>query len=170
MNKPSLVNVVTKFFFALVILVGSTVSAAREIKSKEYVQKTTLVSRYTGGTFSTASFSFRHSSHDLELTKNNMEIIFEGREDSQDFFAVNLAVDDNSVIYDLGETSCKKVKASAAAKAIPATSVLVKQGHCYLTINKDNSGRIKTLFRVAKHTKSVSVKIDEIKVLENYSM
>lgn len=157
-------------FFALSILASSTMNTAQAIEATDFKTEVTLISRFTGGNFSTASFSFRHSSQDLEVTENNMEILFEGRDDSDDYFSVSMAVDDTSVIYDLGATSCKEAKRTDTSKFVPALTALVKTGHCYLTVNNDNSGRIVTMFQVAEHKKSISVTINEIEVLNNYSI
>ena len=46
------------------------------------------------------------------------------------------------------------------------SKALVQQGHCYLTYNSDEDGRVVTLFHVKEHTKSKSVVIDEIEVLD----
>lgn len=143
----------------------------------------TLVSRYTGGDYHTAAYSFRWMTQDENTTRNNYEILFEGREDLADTFEVNMVVDDNSLIYDLGERSCQNIKSTYPEERqrrplvwlgysevspddlTPAKSALVKQGHCYLSYNNDEDGRVVTLFHVKSHEKSKSVTLDEIEVL-----
>ena len=144
----------------------------------------TLISRYTGGTYTTATYSFRHLSQDVNVTRNNMEILFEGREDfTEDYFGVNMVVDDHSFIYDLGKRSCASIQSStpdlrksrplvwlAYSDADPSqltavTRVNVNVGHCYLAYNNDEDGRVVTLFNVKSHVKSKSVTIHEIEVL-----
>jgi len=144
-----------------------------------------LISRYTGGDYTTATYSFRHLTRDnVDLTRHNWEILFEAREDFEDFFTVTMVVDDNSFIYDLGNKSCASLKSDypEARKTRPLTWLAysearpsgktaqshakVQLGHCYLTFNNDSEGRVIALFRVVAHEKSKRVKIDEIEVLE----
>jgi hypothetical protein len=184
MKKHNLKNMTATLFFTLAFLVCSTVSTAKAIENTITKTDATLTSRYTGGTFATASYSFKTSSQDIEITKNNMEVLFEAREDFKDFFSVSMAVDDISVIYDLGDTSCKEINSTKPqlrtkkplewlassdanpANLFPTLIAEVKKGHCYLTVNKDDSGRVVALFHVADHNKSFSVRINEIEVLE----
>lgn len=185
MKKLNLKNTTATLFFTLVTLGCSLVSTASIMDNTPEKTEVTLTSRYTGGDYLTASYSFRFSSQDIEVTQNNMEIIFEGREDFNDYFSVSMAADDNSLIYDLGEKSCKNIKSTNPelrkqnplvwlanseanpSKLVPAITALVKKGHCYLVVNNDETGRVITLFRVAKHNKSFSVKLNEVEVLEN---
>lgn len=144
-----------------------------------------LISRYTGGDYTTATYSFRHQTRDnVDLTRGNWEILFEARDSIEDFFKVNTVVDDNSFIYDLGNRSCAAIKSShpeirktrplvwlsasdaAPNNKTPQTQVKVQVGHCYLTYNNDSDGRVVALFRVAHHEKSKRVLIDEIEVLD----
>ncbi len=143
----------------------------------------TLVSRYTGGDYVSASYSFRHLSQDVELTRNNWEVLFEGREDFEDYFQVNTVVDDNSFIYDLGQKSCADIKSSypgdrksrplvwlaysdaSPSDLVPTSKAKVQVGHCYLTYNNDEDGRVVALFHVKSHEKSRTVTLDEIEVL-----
>ena len=143
----------------------------------------TLISRYTGGDYVTASYSFRYLTQDVAKTRNNWEILFEARADIEDYFAVNMVVDDNSFIYDLGQKSCADIKSSYPAERKsrplvwlgysdadpsnlePAKQAKVQIGHCYLTYNNDEDGRVVSLFHVQAHEKSKTVTIDEIEVL-----
>lgn len=80
----------------------------------------TLISRYNGGTYASASYSFRFSSQDEQVTRNEVEILFEGRQDfSADYFQVDTVTDDNSFIYDLGEKSCKDIKPNPVVDETP---------------------------------------------------
>lgn len=157
---------------------GSTARALASITSP-----VTLVSRYTGGDYGTATYSFRYLSQDVNQTHNNWELLFEGRADFEDYFAVNTVVDDNSFIYDLGQKSCADIKSSypsdrkdrplvwlAYSDADPSNleptrEAKVQVGHCYLTYNNDEDGRVVSLFHVQSHEKSKTVTIDEIEVL-----
>ncbi|AZZ38124.1 hypothetical protein CIK05_15385 [Bdellovibrio sp. qaytius] len=176
MKQQDLKNITASLFFALTTLGCSMVSSALGMEittvKSELVNDVTLTSRYTGGDFSTASYSFKFLSHDLEITDNNMDLIFEAREDFKDFFSVNMSVDDNSLIYDLGEKSCATLSKAEtdASKLTPAITAEIKKGHCYLTDNNDESGRVVTVFHVAEHKKSFSVKINEIKVLKQVNL
>jgi hypothetical protein len=143
-----------------------------------------LVSRYTGGDYHTAAYSFRWMSQDENITRNNYEVLFEAREDFADYFRVNTVVDDNSSIYDLGERSCQDIQSStpderksrplvwlayseaSPADLTPAKTALVQQGHCYLTYNSDEDGRVVTLFHVKAHEKSKTVTLDQVEVLD----
>lgn len=141
----------------------------------------TLISRYTGGDYQTASYSFRHMSQDINVTRNNMEVLFEAREDFEDYFRVDTVVDDNSFIYDLGKRNCNDISSpfprtnslgwlaysdADPSKLNPAKTAPVKVGHCYLTYNNDNKGRVVVLFRVKAHEKSKTAIIDQIDVVD----
>lgn len=143
-----------------------------------------LISRYTGGDYVTAAYSFRYLTQDVSKTRNNWELLFEAREDFEDYFAVNTVVDDNSFIYDLGQKSCADIKSAypedrqnrplvwlAYSDADPSNleptrQAKVQVGHCYLTYNNDEDGRVVSLFHVQAHEKSRTVTIDEIEVLD----
>lgn len=145
----------------------------------------TLTSRYTGGTYTTAAYSFRFMSQDENQTRDNWEILFEAREDFADYFEVNTVVDDNSFIYDLGERSCSSIKSStpderknrplvwlaysdvSPSDMEPKKTALVQVGHCYLTYNNDDDGRVVALFHVKEHVKSKTVTIDEVERLDD---
>lgn len=156
------------------------------IASISHASEATLTSRYTGGDYTTATYSFRFMSQDINVTKNNVEILFEGRADfEKDYFVVNTVVDDNNLIYDLGEKSCADISSSYPAfrqsrplvwlgysEASPLNKIGTKTapvtvGHCYLAYNNDESGRVVTLFHVASAEKNKSVTINEIEVLNS---
>lgn len=159
------------------------VQSASQSMSPQAPKEVTLISRYTGGTYETATYSFKHLSQDVELTRNNWEILFEAPEDLKDYFQVNMVVDDNSFIYDLGKRSCLDIQSEypgdrkkrplvwlAYSDADPSDlepmqTVQVQEGHCYLTYNNDEDGRVVALFHVKSHVKSKTVTIDEIEVL-----
>lgn len=144
----------------------------------------TLESRYTIGDYTTATYSFMHLTRDnVNLTKNNWEILFEARRDFNDYFSVNTVVDDNSFIYDLGKRSCKSIKSTYSrgrnrrplvwlaysdadpSDLTPKKRVEVKTGHCYLAYNNDEDGRVVSLFNVKDHKENETVTINEIEVL-----
>ena len=177
---------------ALLVLTLSTVacSAANQSHSSQNgpLSKNStdvkLTSRYTDGDYVSASFSFRYLSQDVQLTKNNWEILFEAREDFADYFQVNTVVDDNSYIYDLGEKSCNDIYSSYPAERMSRPLVWlaysdadpsnlngtrtakVQVGHCYLTYNNDSDGRVVALFHVKSHEKNKTVMLNEIEVLD----
>ena len=144
-----------------------------------------MKSRYDGvGDYeSTATYSFRFMTHDVEITRNNWDLLFEARKDfKQDHFSVNTVVDDESFIWALksGETGCEKVdpceieKQRLFAKENPSKSKQnselakadVKNGQCYLVVSKDGDGEITALFEVKDPVKAISTKIHKIKVLD----
>lgn len=170
-----------KFIVTLTLALSSLANADVNMADKEV----TLTSRYTGGTYTTAAYSFKFLSQNAEQTRNNWEILFEGRADfKQDFFQTNTVVDDNSFIYDLGKKSCAEIQSSypedrknrplvwlAYSEASPSNlqptkTAPVEVDHCYLTYNNDENGRVVTLFHVSAHVKSKSVTINEIEVLD----
>ena len=81
-----------------------------------------------------------------------------------DTFDVDTVVDDNSLIYDLGEKSCLDIQSSTPRSAKddpwygsairtptpadlePKKSAKVQLNHCYLTFNNDSEGRVIALF------------------------
>ncbi len=143
-----------------------------------------LVSRYHGGTYISASYSFRFLNQDLQQANNNWEILFEARGDFEDYFQVNTVADDNSFIFDLGKKTCHDIVSRCPAdrksrplvwlgyseanpsSLTPATTAKVQIGHCYLTYNNDENGRVVSLFHVSDHEKSKTVTINEIEVLD----
>lgn len=142
-----------------------------------------MISRYGGlGSYeTTATYSFRFMTHDVNLTRNNWDMIFEARADFQkDFFNANTVTDDNSFIFTLksGEKGCAKVDPCEVEKLLhlAATKVRkdtrdeydradVKVGQCYLLVSQDSDGAINVSFEVKEHVKSATVNIGQIKVI-----
>lgn len=169
----------------LLILVSSN-NFAYSQTCNEKQDEIKLISRYIqGGNYNTATYSFKHMSQDINVTRNNNEILFEAREDFEDYFDTNTVVDDTSYIFDLGKKSCKDIKSAypedrklrplvwlGYSDASPGnvksanSKANVKVGHCYLAYNNDEDGRVVTLFHVKNHIKSQSVTLDEIEVLD----
>lgn len=144
-----------------------------------------LESRYTIGNYTTATYSFMHTTRDdVSLTKNNWEILFEAPPYSVDYFSVDTVVGDNSFIYDLGKKSCKDIKSiypeerekrplawlaysdADPSKLNPSKRLGVNLGHCYLTYNNDENGRVIALFKVQEHKINEKVVLSEIEVLD----
>ncbi|WP_413942699.1 hypothetical protein [Bdellovibrio sp. HCB-162] len=165
-------------------LIGSLLLAMFLTPKAEAADSVELISRYNGGNYVTATYSFKYMTRDnVELTRNNWEILFEAREDFADHFRVNTVVDDFSFIFDLGEKSCKEINSKypdeKATRPLvwlaytdvdpydlpPTREALVKENHCYLSYNNDSEGTVVTLFHVKSHVKSKSVVLDEIDVL-----
>jgi hypothetical protein len=161
------------------VLLLATLTSASAFAAPSRV---TLYSRYNGGDYVTAAYSFRYMSQDFQKTQNNWEILFEAREDFTDYFRVNTVTDDRSYIYDLGERNCADMRGSISMIARPLVinaayvsrtatfgnvtdNVPVIEGHCYFSDNEDRDGQVQTLFHVASHIKSKSVVIDQIQLL-----
>lgn len=166
-----------KAIFSLLISLVSMQAIANEA--------VTLTSRYTGGDYNTASYSFRKMSQDINVHGNNIDLLFEGRSDFEDYFTVNTVVDDVGFILDLGEKSCKDLKsgypearelsplvwlaysqASPSRYAEKSSNALVLKNHCYLVYSNDSEGRIVALFHVRAHETSKQVIVDEIEILD----
>ena len=82
-----------KLFLALVMVLGAAAQA----------EDVMMISRYNYGSYeTTATYSFRKMTHDVNLTRNNWDVLFEAREDFKDYFRANTVTDDQSSIYDLG--------------------------------------------------------------------
>ena len=160
--------------------------AAQATASTKGNPEVELISRYNGGDYITATYSFRYMTQgNLNVTRNNWEILFDPRSDFDDYFEVDTVVDDVSFIYDLGQKSCKDIKSAypddrtkrplvwlAYSDADPSRmtatdKALVKEGHCYLSYNNDEDGRVVTLFHVKKHNQHKSAVINEIEVLND---
>lgn len=144
-----------------------------------------LKSRYDDvGTYEeTATYSFRFMSHDVELTRNNWDLLFEARKDfGDDRFEVNTVTDDDSFIFDIksAEGKCESADPCEIAKNLQfakdnsgqknarageGRTVPVAKGHCYLVASQDRDGSINALFEVKDHVKSTSAVIHKIKVL-----
>lgn len=169
----------------LFILASSSLAYSQTCTDKQD-KEITLISRYTqGGNYNTATYSFKHMSQDINITRNNNEILFEARQYFDDYFDTNTVVDDASFIFDLGNKSCKDIKsrypedrksrplvwlgysdASPGNVRSANSKANVNVGHCYLTYNNDEDGRVVTLFHVKDHIKNQSVTLDEIEVLD----
>lgn len=130
-------------------------------------QDVMLMSRYGGvGSYeTTATYSFRKMTHDVNLTRNNWDILLEAREDFKaDYFETETVTDDRSRIYDLGD-NCDPFLINLS-KAPPASSrANVVQGHCYLVIGQDSDGSVVATFKVKTHVKSLLTILSDVKVL-----
>jgi hypothetical protein len=178
-----------KTMTCLLVLITASVGWTKELRpcQTENANEVMLLSRDIGG-YNGATYSFRFLTHDEGVTRNNWEIMFEAgykyASESQDKFIVDTVVDDNSFIYDIGERSCANIYSSDSGDRIkrplvwlgysdakPSAFAALKeapvlQGHCYLTYNNDEDGRVVTLFHVRSREKNRSVTIDEIEVLD----
>lgn len=136
-----------------------------------------LKSRYEGhGTYeTTATYSFRKMTHDVEKTRNNWDILLEARSDmKEDLFRVNTVVDDQSFLFALksGAKGCHdadpceiREKLNPAGEPGKYDNIPVVKGQCYLEVSEDRDGKIKVMFEVQEHEKSVSAVISNIQVL-----
>ena len=169
-----------------ILLIASSSISYAQISCDTSNKEVNLISRYIpDGSYNTATYSFKHMSQDINVTKNNNEILFEARADFEDYFETNTVVDDASYIFDLGEKSCNDIKSSypedrkkrplawlGYSDASPGhqknanSTAKVITGHCYLAYNNDEDGRVVTLFHVKNHIKGQSVTLNEIEVLD----
>lgn len=173
-------------FSLLLLLTAINVNAANIPKAPSEV---VLFSRYINDDYNAASYSFRKMSQDVKVHRNNVDVLFEAREDLEDRFHVNMVVDDVSFIFDLGNRSCKDIEsaypeyrqmrplvwlaysdATTAMKQASQDTVKVNKNHCYLVYGNDEDGRVVTLFHVRAHEKSKKVIIDEIEVLDLFTI
>lgn len=173
----SLIN--GEFMKKLQIVLLTLVSVSAFALGKE----ATLYSREKYDDYPKACYSFRYLSQDEEVTSNNWEILFSNGDG--DTFSVNTVASDNSFIYDLGNRSCASINStypedrksrpivwlgySDADPSIltPERSISAKVGHCYLTYNNDEDGRVVSLFHVKELVSGDHVVIDEIEVLND---
>jgi hypothetical protein len=144
-----------------------------------------LKSRYDGvGDYeTTATYSFRFMTHDMDITRNNWDLLFEARKDfKEDALEVNTVTDDDSFIWALesGKNGCEKVdpceiekkrllakeKTGTSTRGREASSADVKNGQCYLVVSQDSDGSVTAMFEAKDHVKAISMKIHKIKVLD----
>lgn len=142
-----------------------------------------LKSRYDGhGDYeSTATYSFRFMTHDVKVSRNNWDILFEARSGlAKDYFTVNTVTDDDSFIYDL-KVGCEKAdpceifrnqldaKSRTGKESSPYPDnhrrADLEKGHCYQVVSQDSDGSIAAMFEVSEHENGVSAVIDHIKIL-----
>lgn len=148
-----------------------------------------LKSRFDGvGNYEeTATYNFRFMTHDVEITRNNWDVLFEARKDFDvDRFEVNTVTDDDSFIFDIksAKGKCEAVDPCEIEKHLKFVkenlgqkdtrqgdnrAAPVAQGHCYLVASQDRDGSVKVLFEVKEHVKSVSAVIHKIRVLNSAS-
>lgn len=134
-----------------------------------------------------ATYSFVYETQgNTSLTKNNWDILFGASNYIEDYFKVDLAPEDFSFIWDLGERSCESIKSDSnynrekdpllwlaytnidpMGTAEHSSTQTVKLGHCYLIYNNDSHGRVIAMFRVLGHIKGKSVTIGEIFVFDS---
>lgn len=147
----------------------------------------TLTSRSVpGGQYLDATYSFIYKNKgDVELTRNNWDILYEAVAGGEDYFNVETVVDDFSFIWDLGQRSCESIKSQsnytkeedpigwlAYSEIDPSqmkehkSQQSVKADHCYLIYDNDYDGRVIAMFRVLDHTPGKSVTIGEIFVFD----
>jgi hypothetical protein len=144
-----------------------------------------MKSRYDGvGTYeTTATYNFRFMTHDVEITRNNWDVLFEARKDFRDDrFEVNTVTDDDSFIFEVksGEGKCELADPCEVASHIRYAkensgqmdtrqghhrNAIVAKGRCYLVSSQDRDGSILVAFEVKEHTKAISTVIHKIKVI-----
>lgn len=149
-----------KLILALALMFGAAAQA----------EDIVLVSRNGYGTYeTTATYSFRKMTHDVNLTRNNWDILFEAREDLEDYFETNMVTDDRGRILDLGK-NCQ-VEQNFIAKILNQSSrAKVVEGHCYVVVADDSDGTVLAQFKVAKHLKSVAVVLTDVSVFYQTSI
>ncbi len=143
-----------KLILALVMVLGAAAQA----------EDIALISRYNIGNYHTATYSFRKMTADVNLTRNNWDVLFEARADFNDFFEGDTVTDDRSSIYDLGPV-CKDAISKISANEVGPSRANVIEGNCYLLIVRDSDGTATVLFKVKKHVKSLMVVLSDIIVL-----
>ena len=143
-----------------------------------------LISRYDqrGSYEKTATYSFRFMTHDVEISRNNWDILFEARDDFKDHFVVNTVTDDDSFIFSLesGGGGCQSVNRcevesklqyakQETGKGLQASpnfrQANVVNAQCYLVVSQDRSGRIEAIFEAKDWVKSQTVKIHRLEVI-----
>lgn len=138
---------------------------ALTLAASAQAEEVTMISRYNFGSYeTTATYSFRKMTHDVGLTRNNWDILFEARGDFQDYFETNTVTDDRSTILDLG-TQCDISAQALQGDQNQLGRANVVEGHCYLALVSDRDGSATVIFKVKKHVKSFAVVLSDINVL-----
>lgn len=103
----------------------------------------------TDAGYSQACYSFQFASHDVELTKNDWDILYYG-----DAFFVNTVVDDSFSIVDLGVVDLLDLPAGVDMDAYPVDAqgahdgVAAQLGHTYWVRTEDGNSRLVVAFTV----------------------
>lgn len=156
---------------------------ALAILNNTYASSVELIGRHTGGDYVTATYSFKHKTRDnVDLTKNNWEILFEARDDFKDYFETEMVVDDMSFIVDLGKIQCSDLETNDNKYKNPylwlknvlgynhafskSSRAIVNEGHCYFVASTDSDNRVFGLFYVEKHIEDKSVVLGQVETLK----
>lgn len=141
-----------------------------------------FISAENGGSYeATAAYSFRKQTHDVNLTRNNWDLLFIGFKDRDyDVFESRMVTDDQSHVIPLssGQNGCDGVTICdqqaiirmiqdprfASGTEMSRYQVVVKQ--CYLLVVKDTEGSLNVMFEVAENKRGVSAKINKIKPVD----
>lgn len=125
----------------------------------------------TDAGYSQACYSFQFASHDVELTKNDWDILYYG-----DVFFVNTVVDDSSSIVDLGVVDLLDLPAGVDLDAYPVDAqgahdgVAAQLGHTYWVRTEDGNSRLVVAFTVIAQDPGLGVEVEWVRSLSSDAM
>jgi len=131
--------------------VGSTGAGATSGTPCPFLHGTVTLTSWDGGaaSYAEACYSFRLASNDLAVTKNEVDVLYQGNA-----FVVNTVTDDQSFIVDLGDVPLDKVPSTVDPSQYPtgaygAHDVLdAVLDHTYLVRTADHEAQLFAAFRV----------------------
>lgn len=149
---------------------------------------TAVLQHRTHNNYSEASYSFYYGTHDVNVTHNDYDILFESNE-----IYMNSVVDNISGAVDLGRINCSDIRNnyetggsgyptkedrknhpmfwfeySQAMETLQRSPLLSNfkpvEGHCYAMIKTTSKRKVIVVFHVNKFTPNKSLELNEIEV------
>ena len=114
--------------------------------------------------YASSAFSFEYASQDAAVTGNEFDVLYE-----QNWFSVNMVVDDDSTIVDLGALPLQEVPANVDVDDYPTghwgehDALQAYPHHTYFVISLDHTGRLVSAFRVLELEPAKHVRIEWIR-------
>jgi hypothetical protein len=137
---------------------GGRDAMERELCAR-FVGEGTLYARSVFDDYVRATYSFEYAtSEDVETTNNDWDLLF-----SDNMFIVNMVVDDESLVVDLGEVGFGAVPEMVRPDDYPLgmfdehDCVMVLEGHAYWIRTADDNTRQVAVVRIVEHAVSDTV-------------
>lgn len=125
---------------------------------------------YDGENPGAAGYNFELASQDPEFTRNRFDLLYEGNR-----FRVNLVVDDQSTIVDLGDVELLDLPVEADIDdalhhADEHDAILAHLGHTYVVHRENYTGRLVAAFRVLGIDPGRQVRIEWVRSTSDRDM
>lgn len=129
-----------------------------------YLHGVAGLTEYDGDNYASSAFSFEYASQDPEVTYNEFDLLYEGN-----YFRVNLVVDDESFIVDLGNLPLTDVPPTVDPDDYPVgqwgehDAIQAHIDHTYFVRSVDGAGRLVAAFRVVGLEPGIFVTIEWVR-------